>query len=111
MDPLLLPLVSTLALAVGGTTYVEVEATYEAPVKAGADGAVAVLFKPTAPKIVVNENPAPRLKLDPAQTVLVDKQPPKAPSAPPADPAHAKYLDPQVPIRFAVALAPGAPKG
>jgi hypothetical protein len=110
MDPLTFSFLAWTTLAAASQTYITVEASFEAPLKAGADGAVAILLKPTAPKVVVNENPAPRLKLDAAQTILVDRQPQKAPAAP-ADPAQAKYLDPKVPVRFAVALAPGATKG
>jgi hypothetical protein len=71
-----------------------------------------VTFSPRDPQIRVNEEPAPRLKLDPAQGVLVDRQPPRDTGAAPAfDPATAKSLDPVTPVRFPVALAPNAPKG
>jgi hypothetical protein len=70
-----------------------------------------VTLTPVLPGIVVNEQPAPRLKLDPAQVVLVDRQPPRAPSTAPIDPSQARYLDPRVPVRFPVALAAGAPRG
>ena len=61
--------------------------------------------------LVGNEKPAPRLSFDPTQTVLLDKQPPRTASGGEADPSQAKYLDPQVPVRFPVAIAPGAPHG
>ena len=51
------------------------------------------------------------MKLDPAQTILVDKQPPPPSRVPSFDPATVKYLDPKDPVRFAAALAPSAPKG
>ncbi len=107
-----LVLASALLIAAAQTasTYVDVQAAY-VPAKArGADAAIAVTFMPTEEQIVVNENPAPRLKLDPEQTILIDKEP-QRPAGPPPDPEHAKDLDPATPVRFRVALAPGAPKG
>jgi hypothetical protein len=76
----------------------------------GADAAIAVTFAALDPDVHVNETPAPRLKLDPAQSVLVDRQKP-APSKPEAfDPETAKYLDLSAPVLFPVALSLTAPK-
>jgi hypothetical protein len=85
--------------------------SFVAPAKPGAEGAVAVTFSPKDADVRVNQEPAPRLKLDPAQTVLVDKQPPPPTRLTPFDPATAKYIDPKEPVRFPVVLAPGAAKG
>ncbi len=56
-------------------------AEYEAGAKR--QGAVVVTFKAVDPDVVVNETPGPRLVLDPAQTMLVDKQAPPGKIAPP----------------------------
>lgn len=107
---------ATIALgAVAGLAsageFVALKAAYEPPAKKGADGAIAVTFTPLQPKIVINENPAPRLKLEDGQTILEDRQPPRKPVRPPADPSNAKHLDPKIPVRFAVAPRPDAPRG
>jgi hypothetical protein len=90
-------------------THFELTAEY----KAGArrQGAVAVTFKAADPDVVVNETPGPRLALDPAQTVLVDKQPAPAKGARAPDPQDGKYLDLSLPVVFPVALASGATAG
>jgi hypothetical protein len=110
--PLTLLTLGLTSLAFAGLSdkYVAVSATFTAPAKPGAQASVSVTLTPQEPGIVVNENPAPRLALDPTQKILVDKQAPKS-AAPPPDPAHAKYLDPLVPIEFPVALRAGAAKG
>jgi hypothetical protein len=107
---------TTLSLALlssvlGAAPHVEVTASYLPPPKAGSPAAIEVTLLPLTPDIQVNETPAPRLALDPRQKVLVDKQPPPPRSTPAFDPDTARYLDPAVPVRFKVALAPGAPKG
>jgi hypothetical protein len=98
------------ALPAGSVKYVDVLATYVAPTKAGRSAAVSVTLYPTEPDIHVNENPGPRLELDPEQQVLV-YEPPKTDKAPVFDPAAAHYLDPKVPVRFDVTLAKGVAKG
>jgi hypothetical protein len=98
------------ALPAGSVKYVDVLATYVAPAKAGQSPAVSVTLFPTEPDIHVNENPGPRLELDAEQKVLV-YEPPKTDRAPVFDPADAHYLDPEVPVRFDVALAKGVAKG
>jgi hypothetical protein len=70
-----------------------------------------VTFTAKDPDVHINEDPAPRLTLDPEQKVLVDKQPPRPARTGAVDPARARYLDLVLPVTFAVALAPGAPKG
>jgi hypothetical protein len=104
--------IATLALpallAGAGPGHFEVTASY-APA-ARRQGSVLVSFKALDPDLVVNEQPSPRLALDPAQTVLVDKQPAPAKTAPP-EPAEAKYLDLSLPVAFPVALADGAATG
>lgn len=103
--PLALPLVLLLA-----PPHFDVSAEYLAGAKR--QGTVAVTFKANDPDVVVNETPGPRLALDPAQTVLVDKQPPapKAAAAPP-EPQDGKYLDLSLPVVFPVTLAPNATAG
>jgi hypothetical protein len=108
---LALPAVLLAVAAQTGSTYVAVDAAYVPAKVRGGDAAVAVTFTPTEAGIVVNETPAPRLKLDAEQTILIDKQVPKPAGGPPPDPEHARYLDPAVPVRFPVALASGAPRG
>ena len=89
----------------------EVTAAFNPPRAVSSDGAVAVTFLAVDPDLKVNENPAPRLKLDLAQAVLVDKQPPPANQVPDYDPLTARYLDPAKPVLFPVAIAKTAPKG
>ena len=89
----------------------EVTAAFTSPRASSRDGAVAVTFLAVDPDLKVNENPAPRLKLDLMQPVLVDKQAPAANQVPDYDPLTARYLDPAKPVLFPVAIAPAAPKG
>ena len=112
-----LPCVMTLVVGVGSAAalaaaneFVSVKAAYEASKAPGTDAAIAVTFETLKPKIVINENPAPRLRLDEGQQILDDRQPPSKPGPPP-DPANAKYLDLEIPVRFAVAPREDAPKG
>jgi len=104
------PSIAYLVLAAAAAG-VGVEAIFVPPAKPGAEAAIAVTLTPEADGIVVNEKPGPRLSLDPTQLVLVDRQPPRAAGSNAADPSQAKYLDPQVPVRFPVTIAPGAPRG
>jgi len=107
---LLVTLVPALTLAAPARHF-EVAAAFTPPRAAAADGAVAVTFQALDPALRVNETPAPRLKLDLGQTVLVDRQPPPAAQVPDYDPLTARYLDPAQPVLFPVAVAPTAPKG
>jgi hypothetical protein len=72
---------------------------------------VAVTFRALDPDLKVNETPAPRLKLDLAQAVLVDRQAPAPAEVPDYDPLAARYLDTAKPVLFPVAVAPKAPRG
>ncbi len=114
MKPAFLPstalvLTGSVALALGFSHFA-VDAKYEPPAKGQAQGAVAVYFSPTERDLKLNEHPPARLVLDPAQTVLEDKQPP-APKMSGVDPDKVKGLDLSKPVRFPVALRAAAPKG
>jgi hypothetical protein len=97
-------LASLLLVLAGASTpaagHFDVSARF-VPGKAAGSGDVAVTFVAHDPDVHVNENPAPRLKLDPAQKVLVAKPVKSAPVAPPA-PGEAKYLDLAFPVLFPV---------
>jgi hypothetical protein len=99
-----------LALA-PGNQFFDVKATFVAPTKAGATPTIEVTFVSKDPEVHINEEPAPRLKLDGAQSVLVDKQPALRVRTAPYDPAAARYLDLSRPLKFPVAFAPTAPRG
>ena len=99
--PLLLP----------GPQHFTLTAAFEPAAGASHDAAVAITFSGTDPMIHINEEPAPRLKLDPLQTVLVDRQKPPSGKGPDLDPDAARSLDLAEPVRFPVALSPTAAKG
>ncbi len=94
-----------------GPRFFEVTATFVVPVRAGATPAIEVTFLAKDPDVHINEEPAPRLKLEVAQSALVDKQPPLRARTAPYDPSAARYLDLTRPLKFPVAFAPAAPKG
>jgi hypothetical protein len=104
-------LLALLALLAASARHFDVLAEFEPAAKPGAEAAVAVRFRALDPDVKVNETPAPRLKLDLAQTVLEDRQPPAATSVPDYDPLTARYLDVSKPVRFKVAVAKSAPRG
>lgn len=107
---LLVAALAAAPLAQAGPHF-DVSATFVPPAAKGADAAIAVSLAALDPDVRVNEEPAARLKLDPVQNVLVDRQKP-APSRPEAfDPESAKYLDLSAPLLFPVAVSPTAPKG
>jgi len=108
MGPLALVLVSVVAVA---PRHFDLVASFVPPGKPGASGAVAVTFRALDPDVRLNETPAPRLKLDLAQSVLVDRQTPAPSHVPDYDPLTARYLDLAKPVRFPVAFAPAAPRG
>jgi hypothetical protein len=87
------------------------EATFVPAKKAAAKAAVAVSFRALDPDLRLNESPAPRLKLDLSQTVLVDEQPPAASAPPSEDPLAARYHDLSRPLLFPVSISPLAPAG
>jgi hypothetical protein len=107
--PLLL-LLPALALA-APPRHFEVSASFVPAKKADSNASVAVTFQPLDPDVKVNETPAPRLKLDEAQGVLVDRQPPAEGGVPDYDPLTARYLDVSRPVSFPVAVAKGATRG
>ena len=107
---LLLWLAPAVLLA-GAPQHFTLSAAYQAPAKASGNGAIAVTFVATDPDVHINEAPAPRIKLDPAQNVLVDKQAPVPERVEAFDPDNAKYIDLSLPVAFPVAIAKGAPKG
>jgi hypothetical protein len=107
-------LVAVLAQAAGlsgAPRHFELLAVFEPAKQAGGEGAVAVTFQPLDPDVKVNEVPAPRLKLDLAQTLLEDRQPQAPPHVADFDPATAHYLDITHPVRFPVALSKHARRG
>jgi hypothetical protein len=109
LPTLLLVLIAPVIAPAAQPKHFDLTATFEA--KAVRQGLVAVTFHANDPDVVVNEEPGPRLALDPAQTVLVDKQPPPAHAAPAPDPDKAKYLDLSLPVVFPVALSSSAASG
>ena len=104
---LLLPAVGLAAPA----RHFELTAAFVPARKANATASVAVRFQPLDPDVKVNESPAPRLKLDVGQAVLVDLQPPAGGGVPDYDPLTARYVDLSQPVLFPVAVAPSAPPG
>lgn len=107
---LLVVLVPAAALAASARHF-DVTAAFVPAGKAARSASVAVTLRPLDPDVKVNETPAPRLKLDLEQAVLVDKQAPPSSQVPDYDPLTARYLDPAKPVLFPVAIAPTAPKG
>lgn len=106
---LALALAPAAAIA-AGPEHFDVMAAFVPASKPGGLAAIAVTFVPKDPEVHINQEPAPRLKLDPLQTVLVDKQPPAQSRVPAFDPETAKYLDTALPVNFPVAWASKAPK-
>jgi hypothetical protein len=107
---LLAALVPVVALA-ASSRHFEVAADFVPARKAGAPAGVAVTFHALDPDVKVNETPAPRLRLDLGQAVLVDKQAPSPGQVPDYDPLTARYLDLSRPVLFPVEIAPTAPRG
>ncbi len=100
-----------VAASAAGPRHFDVAAAFVPPAKPGASGAIEVTFVPRDPDVHINEEPAPRLKIDFEQSALVDKQAPLPRSVPTFDPDTARYLDLKKPVRFPVAFGPRAPKG
>jgi len=100
------------ALSAGGVTHFNVQATFVPP-RPGTDAAVAVLFTPRDPDVKINETPAPRLKLDPSQSVLAAKPPASARTSDTTaeTPDITRYLDLNAPVRFPVTMGAAATKG
>jgi hypothetical protein len=108
MTPLLLMGWASLSV-LSSSTYYSLTATFEPAAKGKTDASVAITFSPTQPDLKLNEQPAPRLNLDPAQVVLEDRQPPRSTAA--VDPDTVKAIDVSQPVRFPVALRAKAPRG
>jgi hypothetical protein len=100
-----------VAASATGPQHFDVTAAFVPPAKPGTTPVIAVTFEPRDPDVHINEEPAPRLRLDLEQTALIDKQPAPPKSAPTFDPDTARYLDLKKPVRFPVAFAASAPKG
>ena len=100
-----------LSAFAAGPQHFTLAASYAPPPKPGGNGAVAVVFTPRDVDVHINESPMPRLKLDPEQKVLVDKQSPAPARVEPFDPEKVRDIDLALPVTFPVALAPDAPKG
>jgi len=100
-----------LALLAAPPKHFDIAASFLAPPRPGTGAAVGVLFSPLDSDVHVNEDPAPRLQLDPGQKVLVDKQPAPPSHAAETDPDKTRYLDVSRPVKFKVEIAAGAPKG
>lgn len=109
--PFALVLLPTVVLAASALRHFDLTASFVPAKKAGANAAVAVTFRPLDPDVKINESPAPRLKLDLAQTALVDRQAPASGQIADYDPLTARYLDLALPVVFPVALSPTAPRG
>lgn len=107
---LVLALLPAVALA-GPLRHFDVTASFAPPKQVGGVGAVAVTFRALDPDVRINETPAPRLKLDLLQGVLLDKQPPASGETPAYDPLKVKYLDLAKPVLFPAAVLPTAPRG
>ena len=99
------------AAQAAGPQHFTLAAAYVPPAKGAANGVVAVHFTGTDSEIHINELPAPRIKLDPDQKILLDKQTPPPERVAPYDPGNAKYIDLALPVVFPAAIAKGAPKG
>jgi hypothetical protein len=113
----LLALLPTVVLA-DGPRHFSVVASFVPAKKPGGVANVAVSFRALDPDLRLNESPAPRLKLDLEQTVLVDKQPPPngrsasgGASVADYDPLTARYHDLATPVLFPVTIALTAPRG
>lgn len=94
----------------GPSEHFSLSAAFRAPSKLDGLGAVAVTFSTLDPDVHINEEPAPRLKLDPAQTLLADRQAPPPSKIPSFDPENAKYVDTTFPVSFPVAWAGKPPR-
>src|SRR5207247_7751957 len=109
-DPVMVDLSLFFVLVAGAASpkHFDVAASFVPPAKPCAGGAIAVSFLARDPDVHINEEPAPRLKLDPEQSALVDKQPPPSKSVPVNDPEAARHLHLNNPVQLPVALPPTA---
>jgi hypothetical protein len=103
-------LLAQVAWSGAGTRHFDLQATFVPATGAKGDAAVAVLFTAKDPDVKINEIPAPKLKLDAAQSVLQSNA--EAPKAAGFEaPDQTRYLDLAAPLRFPVALGSAATKG
>jgi hypothetical protein len=109
MKPLAAALLALVPAAMAGGEHFTVSAAYVPPAKPRGAATVAVTFIAADPDVKVNQEPGPRLKLDPEQGVLIDRQP--AVSRRGESGGEPKYLDTSLPVAFPVAVKPRAPKG
>jgi len=106
MGHLLMAFVIGLAAGAAEAPPFQVAGHYVAPNQAGGEAALLVSLVPDRDELRVNETPAPWLELDPRQKVLRYR----APKLDEGEAPHG-YLDPLLPVRFPVKLAPGAGSG
>jgi hypothetical protein len=106
-----LQLLLLVAASAAAPRHYDVAAAFVPPARPGGTGAIEVTFVPRDPDVHINEEPAPRLRLDLEQSTLIDKQPAPPKTVPTFDPDTARYLDLKKPVRFPVAFGPSAPKG
>src|SRR5437867_8724 len=102
-------LVLAAVAAIAAAEHFTVSAAYVPAPRPRATATVEVTFTPADPDVRINQEPAPRLKLDPDQNVLIDRQPPAVRRG--ESGGEPKYLDPILPVAFPVALSPKAAKG
>jgi hypothetical protein len=98
-----------VAAGAAETKPVAVTARFVPAARPGAEARLMVTLVPVDSAVRVNEEPPPRLKLDPAQVVLEDRQ--KVTRREAGEEGPPRYLDPLLPIVFPVALRADAPKG
>jgi hypothetical protein len=108
----MLALVLSLGMqaTVPGADLVAVQAEF-VPARAGHRASVAVTFTPQEPDVRVNQDPPPRLTLDPEQGVLEYRPPVKPKERASHDREPPRYLEPAIPYAFPVTVKPGAPAG
>lgn len=106
MELVLMAVLAGLAAGAAEAPPIQVAGHYLAPKKPGGEAVLLVSLVPDRDELRVNEVPAPRLELDPKQAVLRYRAPEPDDGETPRG-----YLDPLLPVRFPVTLAPGAARG
>lgn len=102
-------LIAASSLGLTSPSHVGLEASFAAPAHGSSSAAILVHFVPLSEGVRVNQEPAPRLRLETAG-ILLDRQPPARRTAP-IDPDFARYVEPSEAVRFPVAVDPAAPRG
>jgi hypothetical protein len=111
MLALVLATATAMQASGAGPSQVALEASF-VPGRPGAPASLAVTFTPHDPDVRINQDPPPRLKLEPGQGVLQYRPPARAPKEAPGEPPETlRYLEPAIPYAFPVTLKQGAPKG